>query len=49
LEISIYSSALKIYKNDKEIINIEGKVQLCYKLMSSISEMLLAVNKYTWL
>jgi len=28
-------------KNDKEIINIEGKVQLCYKLMSSISEMLL--------
>jgi len=30
LEISINSSALKIYKNDKEIINIEGEVQLCF-------------------
>ncbi len=46
LEISINSSALKIYKNDKEIINIEGEVQLCFILMPPINEMMLAVNKY---
>jgi hypothetical protein len=46
LEISINSSALKIYKNDKEIINIEWEVQLSFILMPPINEMMLAVNKY---